>query len=287
MVQPMSRTFIAARVKDNPDLASSAQYLATLDSLPEPQRSRFRDGDFTAATEDDPFQVIPTAWVEAAMARWRPPSVMPPMDSMGVDVAMRGRDRTVIARRHGTWLDVPIVYEGSQCIDGPTVAGFCAAAVRDRAVIHIDVFGVGAEPYGHLMKMQVPALGVNVGDPAYAIDSSGKMRFQNLRTQLWWQMREALDPSNPIKWALPNDRRLLADLVLPKYERRPGGIIKVQSRDEIVKEAGRSPDFGSAYVLALMSNEIVRDVMGRRTAAVPVTDYDPFAEADTWRTWAK
>ena len=282
-IRPMSRTFIAAKVGDNSHLRET-NYIATLDALPEPLRRLMRDGDFAAAVEDDPMQVIPTAWVEAAMARWKPQNPVPEMDSMGVDVALGGKDMTIIARRHGSWFDEPIIYEGARCTDGPTVAGFILAAQRNRAPIHIDLFGVGAQPYGHLMAAHAPVLGVTMGEPAHGM-TLARQRFLNVRSELWWRMREALDPTNPLKIALPNDRRLLADLCAPCWEDRAGGVIKVQGRDEIVEKLGRSPDFGTAYILALMHSPVLRGQgAGWEQREKP---YDPLEEMDSWRTWRK
>lgn len=280
-VLPQSRTFISAKVKDNPDLANSQEYRAMLDSLSDDIRRMFRDGDFRAAMEDDAMQTIPTAWVEAAMARWKPRNPMPEMDSMGVDVAMGGRDNTIIARRHAHWFDVPIVYEGHRCPDGPTIAGYVIGAQRDRAPIHVDLFGVGAEPYGHLMKMHAPVLGVSMGEKSNEIAIEGRRRFLNIRTLLWWRMREALNPTNPLQIDLPNDRRVLADLCAPKWEERAGGIIYVQGRDEIIDTIGRSPDFGTAYILALMHSPVLRghgEGWDRKNKP-----YDPLDGMDSWR----
>jgi hypothetical protein len=278
-VIPQSRTFIPSRLQDNPYLRDTG-YLAQLQSLPEPLRSQMLHGDFAAGTEDDPFQVIPTKWVEAAMARWKRSDKLPPMDSLGVDVAMKGRDNTVIARRHGMWFDEPIVHSGEQCKDGPTIAGFIISAMRDRAVCHIDLFGVGAQPYGHMMLAQQPVLGVNVGEPANGMDKSGRMGFFNLRSQLWWRMREALDPAANTGIALPNDRRLLADLCAPCWQPQ-GAKIKVESREDIVDKIGRSPDFGSAYVLALMDTPVLRTI--GEFQAQTQRDYNPIVEFERER----
>jgi hypothetical protein len=72
----MSRTFIPSRVSDNPYLMGTG-YMTQLQSLPEPLRSQMLYGDFHAGVQDDPWQVIPTAWVEAAMARWKRPRPCP------------------------------------------------------------------------------------------------------------------------------------------------------------------------------------------------------------------
>ncbi len=250
-VKPQSRTFIPSRVTDNPYLAGT-DYERQLMSLPEPLRSQMLEGDFVAGMEDDPWQVIPTSWVEESMNRWKKPDKLPEMESLGADIAMGGRDQTILIPRHlGMWFDECVVYPGIECTSGPTVAGFIVAKVRNGAVVHIDLFGVGAKPYGHLMEMGLQVIGVNVGDPSGGTDSSGRMRFKNLRSQLWWNAREALDPDNNTGIALPPDRRLLADLTAATWK-PVGPIIQVASSEEIKLKIGRSPDFGSAFVLALM-----------------------------------
>jgi len=272
LIKPMSRTFIPSRVSDNPYLMGTG-YMATLQSLPEPLRSQMLHGDFQAGVEDDPWQVIPTGWVEIAMARWSRPDKLPPMDSMGIDVARGGKDSTVIARRHGMWFDAPLTYPGSATPDGPTVAGLALAASRDGAIHHIDVIGVGSSPYDFLRQANQPVIGVNVSEKALGMDQSGRLSFFNLRSELWWRMREALDPANNTGIALPNDNRLRADLCAPTWEVRSASI-KVESRDEILARIGRSPDYGSAYILALIDTPKRRNLPGSRRKS---NDHDPYA----------
>lgn len=276
-IKPMSRTFIPSRVSDNPYLMGTG-YMATLQALPEPLRSQMLYGDFNAGIEDDPWQVVPTAWVEAAQSRWSRPGKLPPMDSMGVDVARGGRDNTIIARRHGMWFDEALVYPGSATPNGPTVAGLTIAAKRDDAVVHIDVIGVGSAPYDFLNEAGQQVVGVNVAEAAVGTDKSGRLRFKNLRSELWWRMREALDPTNNTGIALPPDPALLADLCAPTWE-LSGSTIYVASREQIMEKIGRSPDYGSAYVLALMDTpkraalRALLGVSGSRRRK----DYDPYA----------
>ena len=274
LIKPMSRTFIPSRVSDNPYLMGTG-YMATLQSLPEPLRSQMLYGDFNAGIEDDPWQVIPTAWVEAAQARWKRPDKLAPMDSLGVDVARGGRDNTIIARRHGMWFDEALVYPGSQTPNGPTVAGLTIAAKRDDAVVHIDVIGVGSAPYDFLNEAGQQVVGVNVAESAVGTDKSGRLRFKNLRSELWWRMREALDPTNNTGIALPPDPALLADLCAPTWE-LSGSTIYVASREQIMEKIGRSPDYGSAYVLALLDTpkRSVVEAMGQKRRR---GEYDPYS----------
>ena len=64
VLHPRSRTFIPALLKDNPHLSSDADYLAVIQSLPEPLRSQMLYGDFDAGIGDDKWQVIPSEWYD-------------------------------------------------------------------------------------------------------------------------------------------------------------------------------------------------------------------------------
>lgn len=276
IIEPRSRTFIPARVTDNTYYMASG-YMKTLQALPEPLRSQMLYGDFNAGIKDDPWQVIPTAWVEAAQARWTLPAKLAPMDSMGVDVARGGSDSTALARRHAMWFDRPLKYPGKQTPDGPAVAGLVVAALRDRAPIHIDVIGVGASPYDFLSEAHQQVLGINVSEKSYAMDKSGRLTFFNLRSELWWKMREALDPANNTGICLPPDPELLADLCAPTWS-LSSSAIRVEGREDIVKRIGRSPDLGSAYILGLMDTPkravMLHTLMGAHSRQRG--EYDPY-----------
>ena len=272
-IKPLSRTFIPSRVSDNPYLMGTG-YMATLQALPEPLRSQMLYGDFQAGIEDDPWQVIPTAWVESAMARWKPKDKKPRMDSVGCDVARGGKDNTIIARRHDMWFDEPLAYAGSQTPDGPSVAGLVISAIRDGAPIHLDVIGVGSSPYDFLNNADQFVLGVNVSEKALGTDKSGRLRFFNQRSELWWKFREALDPANNTGIALPPDNRLRADLCAPTWNLQ-GPVVRVEGRDDIEKRIGRSPDWASAYILALMDTPRRADLDSTRGSRRK--EYDPYA----------
>jgi hypothetical protein len=78
-------------------------YAAVLAGMPEELRRAYRDGEFGAGLKDHNFQVIPTAWIDAAQARWRVKRGAAADDGVGVDVAHGGDDQTVVAARHGGW----------------------------------------------------------------------------------------------------------------------------------------------------------------------------------------
>ena len=276
VITPLSRTFIPSRITDNPYLAGTG-YMATLQGLPEPLRSQMLYGDFKAGVEDSAWQVIPTAWVEAAMARWVKPDKLAPMDSMGIDVARGGKDSTVLARRHGMWFDEALKYPGKATPDGPATAGLAVANNRDNAPMHIDVVGVGSSPYDFLRHAKQQVIPINGAETSGQTDQSGKLRFGNLRTQLWWRMREALDPVNNTGIALPVDRQLLTELCAPEWKPSRLPTIYVESREEIIKRIGRSPDLASAYIMALLDTPKASSFASGASPNARGSEYDPYA----------
>jgi len=142
MVKPMSRTFIPSKVQDNPFLMGT-NYEAVLQALPEPLRSQMLEGNFQAGIRDSEWQVIPTAWVDEAQARWKEDGKKGAMDSVGVDPARGGSDRFVISTRYGVWYSPLICYPGIKTPDGATGAGLVITALKDGAPIHVDVIGIG------------------------------------------------------------------------------------------------------------------------------------------------
>jgi hypothetical protein len=281
IVQPESRTFVPSRITDNPFLVATG-YMAQLQSLPEPLRSQMLLGNFEAGMADDPWQVIPTRWVEIAQGRWRERVRKGELLSMGVDVARGGKDNTVIAKRHKTedtdhWYDRLALYPGAETPNGRTVAGLVIGEHRDHAPIHLDVIGVGASPYDVLTDASQPVYGVNVSEKATARDKSGRLSFFNLRSQSWWQMREDLDPDAENGICLPPDPDLLAELCAPRWE-LSGMTLKVESREDIIERVGRSPDRASALILARMDTPKVPALryLDREAAPNNALDYDPY-----------
>lgn len=274
IITPLSRTFIPSRISDNPHLFGTG-YMNTLQALPEPLRSQMLNGDFRAGMQDSVWQLCPTAWVDAAMDRWKEPNVKPPMDSMGIDVARGGQDNTIIARRHGMWFDRPLVEPGKATPDGHAVAAMVLANQRDNAVQHIDVIGVGASPYDILNGTKQQVVGVDVRVSATVTDKSGMLQLYNMRSQLGWLFREALDPANNTGIALPPDKQLRADLCAIHWSLQ-GKTIKVESREDTMARIKRSPDWASAYFLALIDTpklSLFRTASERNKA----TFYDPYA----------
>ncbi len=200
-------------------------------------------GQFPSEGEDT---LIPLAWIEAAMARWEDTPEGEPIE-IGVDVARFGSDKTVIATRRGQKVLPLNVYAKQDTME--TVG--CIIMVHRKigaSKTKVDVIGVGAGVVDRLKEQGHPVIGINVAEAATDTE-----KFANLRSELWWNMRELLDPNqriNPEPIALPPDDELLADLSGVKYKIDSRGRIQVESKEDMKKRLGRSPDRADAVVLA-------------------------------------
>jgi hypothetical protein len=253
LIKPRSRTFIPARLTDNPYLLAT-DYEAVLQAMPEPLRSQMLYGDFSAGHDDDPWQVIPTAWVRAAQARWREDAKPSgPLTAVGVDVARGGKDKTVLSPRYGAWFAPLEKHPGSSTPDGPAAAALVFQALTAGGYANIDVIGVGASVFDLCRQQDANANPINFADASSMTDRSGTLRMANKRAEAYWTLREALDPEKGDGLMLPPDRELLADLCAPRWSMRVSGI-QVESKEDIVKRLGRSPDCGDAVVLAALSD---------------------------------
>lgn len=253
IIRPKSRTFIPSRVTDNYFYVKTG-YIDTLQSLPEPLRSQMLSGDFNAGVRDDEWQVIPTTWIDTAQARWEPRDAKGEMDSLGVDIAAGGADNLVIAPRHGTWFDHLVRIPGAEIPQeraGPIAAAHVMAARRDRAVVHADVIGWGLSCVNFLTENRVQVVPVNFANKTIEHSADGNFRFANMRAQVIWRMREALDPSNAAPIALPPDPKIKADLASYRWSLTKSGI-QIEAKEKQKERLGHSPDDGDSICLANM-----------------------------------
>jgi len=279
-IRPLSRTFIPAKLSDNPHLANT-NYGAVLQSLPEPLRSQMLYGDFAAHRQADPWQVIPTAWVKAAQRRWleREKPIMP-LSGVGGDMVRGGKDALALAKRFGTWFDEVVKIPGVNIEDGPAAAAVFYEQLKDErniGYINIDVAGVGSSPYDSMKVMwpgKVHPINAASGS-SYAVKAENGdvvLRMKNLRAEYHWRLRMALDPVHGDGLALPPGNEIVADLCAAKYKMMAGGVIQIEDKEEIKKRIGRSPDVGEAVMMAYLP-ERLDDSGTLETGDNPLSDY--------------
>ncbi len=262
-VIPHSRTFIPAGLDDNP-FQRNTGYEATLDAMPEPLRSIVRDGNFMAGRADDAWQLIPTGWIREAQARWKPDPPPVPMSCMAVDPAAGGQDKSTIAMRFDGWFAPIVEKPGVETPMGTEIAGLVIMHRKNQAIVVIDMGGgYGGVPYTTLEENGVEPVAHKGAETSTARTADRKLGFTNKRTETWWKLREALDPSQMggSGIILPDDQELLSDLTSVRFstvQNRGVMSIKAETKEEVVKRLGRSPDKGDAVVMCWSRGDATR-----------------------------
>lgn len=201
--------------------------------------------------------LIPLSWVERAMRAWyetKPPDA--PL-VLGVDVARYGDDKTAIAFRRANYIEKIELYSKQDLME--TVGHISLACGGDiDTVICVDEIGVGAGVVDRLIEAGYHnTIGINVG--SRADDDPDGTRYVNLRSKLLWNLRRLLSPENDNPLVLPDSDKLTSDLTIPRWQPTSSGQIKVESKQEIKKRLGASPDEGDAVMLAF-ANELPSSV---------------------------
>jgi hypothetical protein len=230
----------------------SPEFLASLEILKDASPNLYNRFVLNSWDDDDMSDlVIPGSWIDQAMQR---NNALLGDVYLGVDVARFGDDRTVIFPIKGRIGMSPIVLHGN---DTMQVCGqICRMASDMNAVwIGIDTIGIGAGVYDRLNELNLPVHEVNVAEASPIIDSkTGKPKFRNMRSQLWWMAREALDPRpevQPSPVSLATDQHLREELATPKYTINSAGQIEVEPKDDMKERIGRSPDIADAFCIAI------------------------------------
>lgn len=262
-IYPHSRTYIFSSVDNNPYL-DSEEYKKKLQSIPEPFRSQLLSGNFMAARADQENQVIPTAWVQAAFARWEAAKGLPPegipMCSLGVDCAGGGKDEAVIIPRYDHFFGRFTKFQTISNEYGSQIAAEVIKVRRDRALVSLDMGGGYGSGAWILLKDNIG------GENLYSYKGAntptkrtkdGNLSYYNLRAQCYWEFREALNPDQDggSQVALPPDPRLLAGLTAPIFydPRDHKNKIKIETKEDVCEKLKYSPNEADAVVMAWYS----------------------------------
>lgn len=251
--------------------------------------------------------VIPLGWVQAAVNRWHdvmddpkahPATSMraatPGRRVLGIDIGGEGEDETVFSIRYGNIIEKLLKY---RIADTTEIVDNAAQYLHEPGSLAVvDVIGIGAGVF-HLLN-RYKADSVIVGTPLKfnaaastpRVDQIGEFRFRNDRAAAWWNLRELLDPSKGSNLCLPDDERMIAELVSVRYKLNVGGIIQIESKDDIRKRLGRSTDSADAVIQAFWIDTAAGDMEAVEWGATNGRDvigydgYDPFTDADLSQT---
>jgi hypothetical protein len=206
------------------------------------------DGDFPRQEDD---VLISLDLTEPCLSRERDHGVGQRI--LGVDVARMGSDRTVLLLRQGRAVE-QIKVSAKQ--DTMLTVG-CIVAVLDAwrvDVVAVDLIGVGSGVHDRLAelkrhgRLRCQVLGVDVSRAAPPKQLQDEMQAHRYRDHLWLLTAKWLRDEDPVFCA--EDRQacedLAGELASVAYSLHSDGSLIVESKDDMRKRLGHSPDLADA-----------------------------------------
>lgn len=201
--------------------------------------------------------LIRLEWILAAMKK--DPGIIQGTKAIGVDVAnSQDGDHAAVAQGQGSFC---LQIDSFPCPNanrlGDRIHVIASQEGIDPQMIGVDGVGVGASTVNHMRDLGDDITDIQSGAKAVDLygdtpdddksEGSGTKRvetFANLRSQMWWTLRQDLQRG---LIGLPMDSELQSDLITPKWTTRNGKIV-VEAKEDIRKRLGRSPNKGDAVV---------------------------------------
>lgn len=192
--------------------------------------------DFTAASDNVLITIDMVS--ESCQRRYEITDLIYEPTILGVDVARFGDDSSVCQIRHGKKADEPIVFKG---IDNMALVGQVSTIINrtNPDAIFIDA-GRGEGVIDRLRQLGYRGI-IEVNFGASAINP----HYANKRAEMWDTMRQWIEDVGQ----LPNIPALKADLVTPTYKFDANNAMQLESKQDIKKRLGHSPDTADALAL--------------------------------------
>ena len=163
------------------------------------------------------------------------------VETLAVDVARYGRDKSVVSKRKGFKIYDLKEYQGYSTTELSTRVDN-EYRTRPFDGVAVDTIGVGAGVFDKLKSMGVRGL----------IEANVSMRaeeekvYQNKRAEMYFSLKEFVSRGGK----LPNDKELREELLAITYFYNPtSGKIQLISKDDIKETLGRSPDKSDSVAL--------------------------------------
>ena len=228
-------------------------------------------GNFAPDASDN--QLVSLRMVEDAFDRYEDRlerGVVEGVESLGVDVARKGKDENAVVRMIGN--NLTEIARNNYKSTMQATGAIIRLARRDKSLpIGVDEIGVGGGVVDRLAEQDYNVIEVNVAKTSKRRSRHSKDEFDNLYSELRWTVAEMLDKTNftasdgtvreDDMLALKRDDRLESELIMPRYEELSDARIHVESKKEIERRYKRegkpyhSPDTLDALCASLYARQ--------------------------------
>ena len=173
----------------------------------------------------------------------------------GVDVARFGDDESVIVFRDGGFLEFHTYRKNDTQELADEIANLFYMKQPER--IKIDAVGVGAGVVDALNRKNLPCEIVEVDESMKAMDEG---RYFNARAEMYFHLREKIMRG---ELRLPDDSTLKEEIFHTHYKHNKNRI-QIESKEQIKKAIGHSPDKLDALALAVYNRdeEVIAAMLG-------------------------
>ncbi len=164
----------------------------------------------------------------------------------GIDVAGPGEDETVLLLRQGD--DIILTRGWKEPDPRQLIVDYIIPYGHRTKSIRIDSNGIGWGFFLHIrdtigaMFPHIQIVGINVGAGAFE-----NHRFANLKAELYWNLRERF-AAKRVRGL--DDETMEGQLLALRYEIRPDGRVKIESKEDMRARGVPSPDRAEALMLA-------------------------------------
>lgn len=189
-------------------------------------------------------QIFPLSYIWKAFNR--EPKDPEGSTHMGLDIARFGDDTSVLitGRSNGVVLKVD-PWQGHRTTESAGRVKYWVAEFQPVMTIAVDGIGYGAGTVDILAEGNYPVLDVNVAESPW-----DKLKYTNLRDELYFELAEQFKKGKMDLTRVKGFEEVITEeLATMTFKYTPKGQRKVQSKEEIKKAIGRSPDFADALML--------------------------------------
>jgi len=203
----------------------------------------------------DDRALVPVSWFDAAVERWTERNEKNQWGgsvSLGVDVARKGSNKTVIAEAYPKKGVRALHKEPAQTTMETAGRILQLANELSASTVNIDADGIGAGVADRCAEIDPSkTMEMRGGMKSDVVDKDGNPKYLNKRAEWYWTLRDKLDPQYEHAIALPPDKALRAQLTSIRWGTNSRGLLKIESKDEMAKRGIKSPDEADSVVYAL------------------------------------
>lgn len=185
---------------------------------------------------------------------------------LSVDIARHGDDQSALVLRQGSKVHWIRRYRIPDLMQLSSKVGETITECKPDVTV-LDATGMGAGVYDRLKSLRYNVVAVIVGERALEPE-----RFYNLRSELWWKMREWFTDSAA---DIPDETEIEADLTNIEYGYDNKERMQLETKKDMKKRGLSSPDAGDALAMSFSVNPI-------KAKEVAINRYN--LRRNNWRT---